>query len=461
MSLVITILYGLAALAVLILIHEFGHFIVAKMFGVRVETFSIGFGKGILKFKKGDTLYQIGYIPLGGYCKMAGEEPTDDLTGADYEFYSKSPGKRLLILFAGPFMNYLLGIILLMIIYSIGNYRVSFSTKIDVLKKINISGKEIISPAYKSGLRSGDIIEKINNKKVKDWMDAKRKIIISGDEKKINLTVKRNNKILTLKVEPIINPDTGASLLGIIPYISNKIDAVLKDSPADRAGLKKGDIIIKINNKKVKKFIEIRNIIKKNPGKILLFTIKRGKKIITKRIKLAVDNGKGLLGVSFKSEDKIVLNKSKNIFYAFVDAFKRANRMVYEVIYGLKIMVSGKVKVRKAVSGPAKIVYFAGETAQKYGFLNYIFIVAYISIALAFFNLLPIPAVDGSYILFFLFEFITGKDLNYNIIRIIQNVGLILITILGVLIIFNDILSLSSGSSNLQQAKDIISSLMI
>ncbi len=461
MSLLISILYGLLALGVLVLIHELGHFTAAKLFGVRVEIFSLGLGHGILKYKKGDTVYQLGYIPLGGFCKMAGEEPSDELTGADYEFYSKPPSKRLVILVAGPFMNYLLGIILLIIINSIGTYSPTFATKIDVLKNINLNNKTVISPAYKAGLKNNDEIVKLNGEKIVSWNKLKKRIITAGDENELTITVKRKNKFVDIKVKPIINQNTGASILGIIPFIGNKIEMVEKESPAYKAKLKPEDTILAINGKHVNKFLDIKKIMKKYPGKTVRLKIKRKNRILNIKVKTLNKNNSGYLGVSFYVKKKIIRTKSKNIFYAVYDSIKMGNKMVGEILYGLKIMFSGKVKVRKAVSGPAKIVYFAGEIAQKYGILNYLFIVAYISIALAFFNLLPIPAVDGSYILFFLFEIIFRKELNYKVLRIIQNAGLILITLLGVLIIFNDIWSLSKGQTSFQQHKSLIETFMI
>ncbi len=461
MATLISVLYGLLALGILVLIHELGHFAAAKFFGVRVETFSIGMGQGIIKYKKGDTVYQLGYIPLGGFCKMAGEEPSDNLTGADWEFYSKSPGQRLIILFAGPFMNYLLGIVLLIIINSVGTYTSTFSTRIDVLKEIKVGNKSITSPAYKYGLKNNDIIVKFNGREVKSWVRLKKYIVTAGDESDIVLTVKRGKKLIDVKIKPVINPDTGASLVGIIPYIGNKIEMVEKGSPADKAKLRPEDIILAVNGKKVNKFLEIKDIVNNYPNKVITLKVKRNKKVFNVRLKTSERDKKGYLGVAFYVKKEVIKNKSKNIFYAVYDSVKQANKMVGDIIYGLKIMFSGKVRVGKAVSGPVKIVYFAGSMAQKYGFLNYLFIVAYISIALAFFNLLPIPAVDGSYILFFLFELISRRKLNYNVLRIIQNVGLGLIILLGVLVIFNDIWSLSNGQASFQQTKSLIETLMI
>ncbi len=438
---IIIIIYGLFGLGIIILVHEFGHFIMAKKFGVRVEVFSIGFGRGVLKFRKGDTVYQIGYIPMGGYCKLAGEEPVKFRPPAQYEFYSKSSLQRLGIVFAGPFMNYLLGIILFAILFFIGVTHHTYENKIIVLDKIFINGKEVASPAKMAGLKDNDILLKIDGKNVRNWYQIRQEIITAGDNNFKEITVKRKNKILKFKIKPIVMPETGGSVIGIIPWVSNEIELVATNTPAFKAGLKPGDKIIQINNKRISNFKDAKLIIAQNPDKYIKIKVLRNRKILNFRIKPKNINGGGVLGVVFKSKNVEYINKSKNIFKGIYNGFFRANRVIKDVLYSLRVIFTGRVIKRKAVSGPVKIVYATGEAAKKGGIAYFFYIIGFVSIAVAFFNLLPIPAVDGSYILIFLIEFIIRRQISYKVIKILQKVGLVLIAILAVIIIINDIRS--------------------
>lgn len=447
MNTLLNILYGLLALGILVFVHELGHFLMAKLFGVKVETFSIGMGTGIFRIQRGDTVYQIGYIPLGGFCKMAGEEPGDELTGAPDEFYSKSPQKRLGIVFAGPFVNYVFGIILFILVMFIGMKQETSTNKIAVMKKVMINTNEVVSPAAKAGMKTGDHIIKIEDKEIHNWTMIIKTIMMSGDKKKRKITVKRGNRKIDLNVTPIVDPDTGASIIGITPYISNELDQIQLDSPAEKAGLEAGDKIVKINNKRVVYFSDIKDTISKKTNQWISVIVNREGKLKRFRIKTKTINKKGYIGVIFHTDSVQYVQKSDNINTAIKDGFQRGNKVIKNIIYSFKLIFSGKVKVKKAVGSPVAIIYLAGKTAEA-GIMSFIWFMGYISVALAFFNLLPIPAVDGSYIIFFLFELISRRKLNFKIIRVIQYVGLILIMGLLMFFVFNDFLKLFNGGFN-------------
>ena len=449
MDIAYKIAYGLIALGILVVVHELGHFLVAKYFKVRVETFSIGMGPGIIKYKKGGTVYQLCALPFGGFCKMAGEEPSDELTGAPDELYSKPPSQRLGIIFAGPLLNYVFGIFLFILVMAIGTERITFSNRILVSDKISIGEIEINSPAGLAGLKNGDKIIKIGGKEISNWQMIIENIVMAGDYKEIIITVKRNNEILEFPIRPIVNPNTGASQIGIIPYMSNKIDNVVTNWPANKMGIKTNDTIIKIDNKIINNFADLRDYISERPGELLTIYVKRNEEILPFKIKTTNVKDKGMIGAFFHSRTETYVSRSKNIFYAIGDGFMEANRKIVQWVYGLRLLFSGKIKVKKAVSGPVGIVHFIGDITEAGGIIGFLYITGFISIMLGLINLLPIPALDGSYMLIFLFEMITRKKLNYKVVQIVQYVGLMLIIGLSLLLVYNYIAKLikSSGAA--------------
>lgn len=460
MHTIISIAYGLVALGILVLVHELGHFFMAKLFKVRVEEFAIGFGAPLIKFKKNKTLYKIGVLPLGGFCKMAGEDPKDKLTGAPDEFYSKPPAQRLAIIAAGSGVNYLFGLLLFIIIMAVGISQPTFSNRVSVLEKIPIAGKESVSPARQAGLRSGDEILSINGETVANWYQIQRKIITTGSRTPSALKIRRAGSIIGMKIKSVVDPETGASLIGILPFVDNTVKSVQKESPAAQAGIRPLDRIVRIDGKPVSEFHDLKEYLSDKPGRNVTVRVKRGNSLLDFRLKTRDAKGRGTIGVEFSLEEKVHINKSPNILHAVSDGFQKANNTIVEIIYGLKLLLSGQVEARKAVSGPVKIIYFAGETAQRAGLLNYLSFLATISIALAFFNLLPLPAVDGSYFLIFLVEIAVRKKLNYKVISAVQYAGLLLILGLGILIIFNDIYGLAHSAGKIKTGADYLSAIM-
>ena len=261
-----SILVSIIGIGVIIFIHEFGHFLLAKLNKVKVEVFSLGFGKALIGFKKGDTTYQIGIFPLGGFCKMAGEELKDGITGADYEYFSKPPLNRISIAAAGSVFNYIFGVILFSILLLFSNTYQAPDTVIDVVKSIEIkeqvhnknkkdllsilipsyTTKEIPGPAIQAGLKRGDRIIKVDNKEIKTWNDLSRTLNAKSGKPKI-LTVERGEQILNIKVTPYLDKNTGLSIIGVTPLTYPVISEVLPDSPADKAKFLPGDRIIRLN----------------------------------------------------------------------------------------------------------------------------------------------------------------------------------------------------------------------
>jgi regulator of sigma E protease len=407
-----TILLTLFIIGILIFVHELGHFLFAKLFKVKVETFSIGFGPVIKSFKKGETTYAISLLPIGGYVKMAGDEPSS-YSGYPYEFLSKPNYQKILIVLAGPLFNIIFGFL-------------AFYIYFQVFGITNIKNPQI----YKSEIpeiQKGDIILEVNDKPFNGWFflqkenekkDIKLRILRNNDT--INLTLKRNDAFkLTPKIEPIV-------------------DNVIKDYPAYQAGLRKGDKIIEIDGQKVEDWSEISSLLSKKANKEIKLKYERNGKVYEVQIKTKSDfpdekgNKQGRIGVSKKFE-KFIPDPLLALNLAFEKTLE-SSLFIFKAVIGL---FTGDTPLN-TIGGPIMIGKTVSESV-KVGLDFLIFLTGLISINLAVVNLLPIPALDGSHILIFLIESIIRRKINPKFYFAIQMTGFVLLMILMVIIIIFDI----------------------
>jgi len=415
-------------LGILVLVHEFGHFITAKLSGVRVEEFSFGFGKRLFGKKIGDTDYKVSLFPLGGYVKMAGEE-AEDVKGAPDEFESQPKWKKALILLNGPMFNLILTIILLSILFSIGIDRAKY---LDEPAKIGWVQKQ--SPAEKAGLKAGDIVLSINNKKIKNWEQFET-IVTTSPREVLNLKVKRGDKIIDIKLHPKAVGAYQIGDVGVMYEIPAKIGQMASGMPAARAGLKTGDEILEIDGVKIKNYYQMRNIIMKSPDKELNFKIKRGNKIFTVKIKPEKQGNRGVIGVVAYFE---TVKKRYPIFKAIGKSFKETVRLTVLTYQVLKKLIVGKISY-KSLSGPIDIADFS-YAAVKSGSSGFLQFLAFISLQLGIINLLPIPALDGGHLFVLLIETIVRKDFSPKWKERIAMIGFYTLILLSVFVIINDIL---------------------
>ena len=429
---VYNILISFIILGIVVFIHELGHFIMAKKVGIEVRTFSVGFGPRIIgKMYKG-TDYRISAIPLGGYVEMAGEE-LDDRKGGENEFASKTPWERFQVAFAGPFMNFVLAFLVIWIALMIGNYE-----PVDG-NKVKIGWVEKGSVAEKAGILPGSEILSVNGDKVKDWKEFLNKVIFSKD--KIKITWKYADKIKSVVLPIKRDPYTGMVNLGIAAGYKTKINAVLKGSPADKAGILKGDIIFSINGKEVYSPEAVSYIIHNMKKDSFFMTVERNGKKIEKKI--IFDNNKKMLGVSLTPDLKFVLKKY-DIFSAFIKAFEKLWGMIVQMFVVLKLLFSGAVST-KSMGGVIGIVQVTSKYASL-GIASLLYFVGFISVNLGFVNLLPIPVADGGHITFIILEKLRGKPLSEKTMRIVMNLGLYLILFLFLFTTYNDIVRIIKGA---------------
>jgi len=268
-------------LGICIFIHELGHLLGGRMVGIKAKVFSIGYGKGFIKKKIGDTTYQVTLIPFGGYCQFYGEEPGEAREGKGYEFLSASPWRRIVVVVMGPIFNLLLGIIIFFMLNFVGYEKES--NKISIPEYLT-KGKSM-STAYKAGLRSGDRVIKINDKKIMGFSDLQTSIIFyDGSGKPMKITVLRNKEKKVFKVIPKRN-FKGYYVIGVLPTTNEVfVNNLVSGGVAQKAGFKVGDVILKLDDKIVATPTGLQNYVKERTNKTIKVDIKRDNKILTKTV---------------------------------------------------------------------------------------------------------------------------------------------------------------------------------
>lgn len=421
----ITVVAAIFVLGVVIFFHELGHFLLAKKEGIKVEQFSLGFPPKLFGFKRGETEYIISAIPLGGYIKMAGENPEEELRGEPWEFRSAPVKKRMKIVLAGPLLNFVLGLVLFSLIPMIG-----IPTYSNVIGKV-----EKDSLAQLAGILAGDKIIKINDKPTPNWTVLIE--TISAASGKIKLIIWRDNRMIEKEIEIVKDKE-----IGMLPYVSTKIKNVIKGYPAQKAGLKEGDVVTTINGKQISQWDEMAKIIRQNPGKELIFGIKRDEK---EKILKIIPAAKPFYDADKKKEIKVGsigitscsliyrLNPLSAIFQGILQTLATI-QVIYTILGQL---LCGSLSY-KLLAGPIGIVQMSGEQAQL-GLIYLFGFIAMLSVNLGVINLLPLPVLDGGHVLFLIIEKIRGKAMSVKTQTAIQWVGMTIIICLVVFISNNDI----------------------
>jgi regulator of sigma E protease len=425
----ITILAFLFILAFCITIHEFGHFIVAKLFHIPVEKFSIGFGPPLFRKKIGETDFRIAYFPLGGYVKMAGEEEGKILKteeesekSAVPDFYDAPIYKRILVIFAGPLFNIISAITVLFLTFSIFGVSTDPYTKIQVEKN---------SYADRAGFIEGDSIILVNDTRINNW-DKFIEVLSSNIDREVSITVMRDGREITKNL--VITPDS----LGLKNLVPPVLGTIKRDGPAYKAGMKMGDRILKINGAEIKTWNGLVDIIRHSKEKSFLFEWQHNGEIKTANITpISVYDP--------ITEDTIrqisVLKPQGRIYLPslqiLVLSIKRTHAIIILTLNTFYQLITGKIS-RKALGGPIAIAKLSGESAQ-WGFEFLLGLLVIISINLGLINLFPIPAIDGGQIVISLIETIRRKRFSRKTRIIIQQIGYALILLLIIFVTFNDI----------------------
>lgn len=431
-------------LGIMIIVHEFGHYAAAKYFGVRVEVFSIGFGKRLLGFRKGDTDYRVSLIPLGGYVKMTGENFMEERSGEPYEFMSHPRWQRFVIAAAGPFMNIMLAIALLTAVFMIRYEHPMFLDRPAVIGSV-IDG----SPAAKAGLTSGDKIVRVDGVENPVWEDVLRKALLSPNQPLL-LQINRDGQLIDKTVVPqAVGPEQAGGDTGWIPMQPNIVTYVEKGKPAEQAGLKVDDEIIALNEKPTHTTEEMIGMLQANKAQPVEVTALRSGQELKFNLTPLLDkrpDGSDQYRIGIHSNpvhvDKLPFGKA---LAKSLEENKKNSMLVFELVGK---MLQRKVSV-KQMSGPIDIARASGEAVKQPGWAPLLFLMAMISLQLGLFNLFPFPILDGGMILMLAIEGIRRKDISLAVKERVYQVAFVLLVLFAALVIFNDISKLPAFTQRL------------
>jgi len=424
-------------IGIMIVVHEFGHFAVAKLFGVRVEVFSVGFGKRLLGFRRGDTDYRISLIPLGGYVKMSGENILEQRTGADYEFMSHPRWQRFLIAAAGPFMNIVLAVALLTAVFMIHYEHPLYLDKPAVIGWV-VPG----TPADKAGIQAGDRIVRIAGMTNPVWEDVEPKTMLSANQP-MQVDVERNGEVLHKTITPVA---TGAEQIGDpgwVPDQPNTVTEIEPGMPAASAGLQVGDNIAAVNGMSTRSTPAMIRILQENKDKPVKLSVLRDGKPL--EISVTPKFVKGENGIPDGYRIGIHSNPTHVDKLSFGKALDRSieqNKKYSMLVFDLVGKMFKNHALIKQVSGPIEIARASGVAVQQPGWTPLIGLMAAISLNLGIFNLFPFPILDGGMILMLGIEGLRRRDISLAVKERVYQVAFVLLVLFAVLVIFNDITKL-------------------
>lgn len=429
-----TLLAFLFVLGVLVFIHELGHFLLARYNGVKVLTFSLGFGPKILKFQRGDTEYCISIIPLGGYVKMAGENPDDPKTGADDEFMSKSKWQRFQILIAGPAMNLILAVVLLAIVLMQGADVLAYLDRPAVVGAVQEG-----SPADRAGIRPGDTIIKLGSAEVSTWEHLDM-AVAARPEREVEAVVIRDGREERLTITPDL---TGLSLgnarfevgtIGVLPDVNPSVQSLQAGSPAEAAGLKPGDLILAVDGRRMVFSSMVIEAITSKKGEPVEFRLRRDGVEQSISVTPRMEGDSPRIGMFMSNATRPF---TPTPIEAIGLSFERNWEMAGQILATLRDLVTGEASP-KQLMGPVGIAQLSGESAQQ-GWISLLMLMAGISLNLGLLNLLPIPILDGGHIFIMGIETISRRDFSLQVKEKMLFVGFVLLMTLMVTVIYNDL----------------------
>ena len=435
MQILETLFYFIITLGILVFVHEFGHFLAAKLCRMRVDRFSIGFPPRAFGKKIGETDYCVSWIPIGGYVKIAGmiDESFDteylDRPPEPWEFRSKPVWQRMIVISAGVIMNILLAILIFWGINYFQPRLIRETTQIGyVVEK---------SPADDAGLREGDRILAVNGQPVQNWEEILNGIYLEAAGSDVPITLQRNGEEVrrTLKKIDLSNP-TPVSL-GIMPAMTEIVVGVVEPGmPADKLGLKPMDVFVSMDGQPIRDDEKVRTIVRAHAGKPVGVEWKRNGQLMSGT---AVPTDDGRIGISFGPH---YIGPSSTVHYTILEAFPRSLTEIAAItrvfVFQIGQLVTGKAAFSQSVGGPIKIAQMATQSAEL-GVVAFFGFMAMLSISLAFLNILPVPALDGGHLIFLVYEGIFRREIPVRVKLGIQRAGFFILLAFMAFVVYNDI----------------------
>lgn len=433
-----TLAIFIAAIFILVTIHELGHFIAAKFFKMRVDKFSIGFPPKLFSFKKGETQYVLGATPLGGYVSIAGmidesmddefldEEPKED------EFRSKPVWQRMIVITAGVIFNAILAVI----IYT--GIALSYGEEVIPIESVDSLYIPEQSVAHEVGFRTGDRIVGINGERVAYFNDIFNPASITGRD--LSFMIERDGNVQNLSTPPNFLDKIGEQgFLNPTNTLPSRISSVLEGSPAEEAGFESGDQVASINGQEIDYWIQLVEIIQNAEGELNFTVMRNGRPV---EMSVTPDPETNQIGIAAPNPSDVyeVQTLDYNIVEAVGQGFKKSEDTFVGIIQGIGMMFSGDISVRQNLGGPVAIASVTKQATDTRGFLGFWEITAFLSITLAIMNMLPIPALDGGHFMFLLYEGITRREPSAKVRMGLQQIGFLFLIGLIILVTFNDIL---------------------
>jgi regulator of sigma E protease len=430
----ITILAFAFVLGVLVFVHELGHFLAAKRVGIRVLKFQLGFNPTVLSFHRGDTEYAIGALPLGGYVKMAGENPDDVRTGKPDEFLSKTKWQRFQVLIMGPVMNIALALVLTAVVLYQGVEKGAYEDQPPVVGVVAEG-----SPAARADIKPGDRIVSVAGRNVNTW-EQFLMAVGTKPNREISIGLLRGGMELERKVTPAVVGQSRFEFgdIGVLPNVHPHVRSVFSGGAAEKAGIKPEDIVLAVDGKPITFSYQLKEAIAKHPDQPITLTVLRNGEKQTIQATPAKQGNEGLLGISIGDEtvktkpgfgQAISISIEKNIEYA---------RLIFQTLWGLVTRETSP----KQLMGPVAIAQLSGESAQL-GWIALLSLMASISLNLGLLNLMPIPVLDGGHIFIMMLEGLARRDFSMRVKEKMLLAGFVVILMLMVTVIYNDLTRIS------------------
>jgi regulator of sigma E protease len=437
-----TLLAFAFVLGVLVFVHELGHFLAAKRVGIRVLKFQLGFNPTILSFRRGDTEYSIGALPLGGYVKMAGDTPEEverdergNVVRRPDEFLSKSKWERFQVLIMGPVMNLLLAVIVLAFVLHRGADVPAYQDQPPVVGNV-MPG----SPADQNDIRPGDLIISVAGREVDTWDDL---FIAIGTRpnRETSLVLQRDGRELERTITPVVSPGQSRfeiGDIGVMPNVHPRLVSISPGEPGERAGLMAGDVIVAVDGETMTFQTQLREAIRKHAEQPMTLTVRRNAMDQDIVVTPARRGDAGWLGVGLVDESRRLMPGPVEALGLSVRRNVDSAGLIFQTVWGLLTRETSP----KQLMGPVAIAQLSGESAQL-GWIPLLNLMAAISLNLGLLNLLPIPILDGGHILIMGLEGVARRDFSVRVKEKMLLAGFVVLMMLMVTVIYNDLARIS------------------